>query len=215
MEEVATRLVRYLRDRFCDPETGESAIVLARCFVNLPFRDLEEASLREIARSTSRSKAPSDDLRCLTLLATAGREPDWNDRQLSRRHKVFPLSSEEFVLKLPMISQLISQLGLDIDSVLAPNPTVLIDPEQAAFNVFHVERALGSPYVPVQEQFVVPYGVESVLGFGGMMPSGNLFAIVLFSTIAIPSKTAKRFKSLALNVKFALVPFDDGNIFLK
>ncbi len=57
-----------------------------------------------------------------------------------------------------MISQLICQLGLDIGTVLKPDPAVVIDLEQKTFNVFHVPEAQGSPFVPAQADSSFPMG---------------------------------------------------------
>jgi sigma-B regulation protein RsbU (phosphoserine phosphatase) len=79
--------------------------------------------------------------------------------------------------------------------------------------VFFVAEALGSPYVPAQEDFVIPSGIRSVLGFGGVLPSGELFAVILFSQTPIAAATAERFGSIALSVKLALLAFVDGPVF--
>ena len=42
-------------------------------------------------------------------------------------------------------------------------------------------EAAGSPYIPAQEDFVQPVGIRSVLGFGGMLPGGDIFVVILFS----------------------------------
>jgi hypothetical protein len=55
-----------------------------------------------------------------------------------------------------------------------------VDLEEKTYNVFYVPDAVGSPYVPVQEGFVLKYGVKSVLCFGGMLPSRDLFASFYF-----------------------------------
>ncbi|MGE5296319.1 MAG: hypothetical protein ACM3VT_15965, partial [Solirubrobacterales bacterium] len=69
------------------------------------------------------------------------------------------------------------------------------------FNVFHVPEAVGSPDIPEQAEFVIPHGVRSVLGFGGMLPGRDLFAVILFSQVPIPRSTAELFRPLALCVK--------------
>lgn len=112
-----------------------------------------------------------------------------------------------------MIAQLIAQFGLPIHAVLNPDPTLIVDLEQKTFNVFHVLDAVNSPHVPAQQEFVVPFGVRSVLGFGGMLPSGNLIAIIVFSKMPISWETADMFKTLALNLKLAVLPFDRGAVF--
>ena len=112
-----------------------------------------------------------------------------------------------------MISQLIRQFGLDVGKVLEPDEKFLLDYEQKTYNVFHVPHALGSPIIPAQQEFVIPHGICSVLGFGGMLPSGDLFATILFSKIAISREKAEMFKPLALSVKVALLDIAGEAVF--
>jgi hypothetical protein len=91
-----------------------------------------------------------------------------------------------------------------------PGRDLLVDMEQKTFNVFHVPHAEDSPYVPDQESFVVPFGIRSVVGFGGLLPPADLFAIILFSRVPIERDTANLFAPLALSVKLALLPFAGG-----
>ena len=74
---------------------------------------------------------------------------------------------------------------------------------------FFVPKALSaSPYIPAQTEFVIPYGIKSVMGFGGMLPSSNIFVIIMFLKVSISKETADLFKNLSLNIKLALLPFE-------
>jgi hypothetical protein len=42
--------------------------------------------------------------------------------------------------------------------------------EQKSSNVFFVQETAGSPSIPAQENFVIPYKVRSVLDFGTLLP---------------------------------------------
>ena len=137
-------------------------------------------------------------MKCMTALATVGEQTEWNSRHRSVGHKAIPLASESVVTQMPMISQLIRQLGLDIKTVINPDPNLLVEIEQRKYNVFYVPEAIGSPYIPVQDSFVIPFGIRSVLGFGGLLPSGNMFAIIMFLKVQIPHSTAQMFSTLAL-----------------
>ena len=109
--------------------------------------------------------------------------------------------------RLPMIAQLFFQVGLEAGALLEPSPVLVADREQKTYNVFHVAEAAGSPFVPDQDRFVQPFGVRSVLGFGGVVPGGDLFAVILFTRVPVARPTAELFKPLALNVKLAVLPF--------
>lgn len=104
-----------------------------------------------------------------------------------------------------MVAQLVRQLGLEVSSVVEPDPAVIVDLMQKTFNIFYVPEAPNSPHIPAQEDFVAPYKVKSALGFGGLIPSGDLFAVVVFSRVPIRPETAELFKPLALSAKLALI----------
>lgn len=212
MEEVAGRIVRYLYDHFVDPQTGERACVLVRLFKTHAYDKLD-ATLSDYIQEISGGVPRNRTMKCLTLLATAGVRPEWNDRGRSVRYKAWPLTGQDLNVQYPMFTQLIQQFGVDLDAVIQPDPALLVDLAHKTFNVFHVADAVGNAYIPAQADFVIPYGVRSVLGFGGMLPTGNLFAVILFSNVYIPRETAESFKTLALNVKMALLPFVETTIF--
>jgi hypothetical protein len=64
-----------------------------------------------------------------------------------------------------------------------------------------------------QEEFVARYGIRSVLGFGGMLSSGDLFTVIIFSRVAIPPETAEQFRVIGLNLKIALLPLSRKPLF--
>ena len=208
MEEAADKIVRFFYEQFMDEETHKPACVLARLFKTHPYRELEPG-LQGFADKLLPNETVSPNMKCLTLLATAGELPEWSSRAKSGGHKAIPLASEKFVLAVPMIANLVLQFGLEINQVVKPNPEIILDIAQKKYKVFYVPNALGSPIIPAQENFVVPFGVKSVIGFGGMFPSGNLFAVILFTRVHMAQEVADLFKTLALNVKLALLPFED------
>jgi len=213
MDEAAGAIVRFLYDNLRDGAGGEKALVLARFFKTHPLGELP-SNLREFARGVvPEDQSLSPDTRCLVLMGTVGQHSDWSDRRASSGHQAIPLTSEELVLKFPMISNLVIQFGLEPAAVVRPDPSCLQDLEERTFNVFLVENALGSPYIPAQEEFVAACGVRSVLGFGGLLPSGELFATIMFSRVAITKETAQLFRPLALCVKTSVLQHDGACLF--
>jgi hypothetical protein len=157
--------------------------------------------------------APKSTMRCLTLLATVGDEAQWNDRRRSKGHRAIPLPRPEIVEKAPMIAQLIKEFGLDLGVVVQPSAEVMKDLEGKTYGVFHVPDAVGSPYIPAQDDFVLPYKIRSVVGCGGAMKGGELFALIIFSRVPISAESAERFRTIALDVKSALFRFDQDRVF--
>jgi hypothetical protein len=215
-EAGARALCRRLYDELVGP-AGERACVMVRCYATHAYGALP-ADLQRFAKRAYGAVAitpPEPEMRCLVLLATVGDEPEWNDRRASRGHQAIPLPSPHVVERAPMIAQLVRELGLDLARVVRPVPGVLRGAGADLAGVFHVERAAGSPYIPAQADFVARHGVRSVLGFGGALPSGELFAVILFSRVPISGAVADGFSPLASAVLRAVADgpaavFDGG-----
>ncbi len=208
MEQVANKLVRFLYDNIVDEETGERCLSLVRLFKTHPYEGLDP-DLKQFAVSALGRVPEVPSMKCLTLLATAGEKEEWNSRLLSKHHKAIPLPSEEMVHAFPMISNLVCQLGLEITELLDPSPSMMLDIDQRTYNVFHVGEAVGSELIVDQETFVVPNGIKSTVGFGGMLPSGNLFAVIMFCKVPVDAVVASMFQTISLSAKLALLPFED------
>lgn len=211
VEAGARRMAQLFREIFRD-ETGGLACPLVRIYQTAPYAALDP-DLQRFARGLDPSSENHPNLRCLVLLATAGEEPAWNHRELSRGHRAIPLRSERAVAEAPMIAQLILQMGLDVSTIVRPpEPGLLLDDAGRARDVFFVGAAEGSPYVPAQE-FVRDYRVRSVIGFGGLVSAGVFCAAILFSRVRITSEVADLFKVIGLNFKLAMLPLQSRRLF--
>ena len=213
LEVSAQRVCRFFYDELRTPG-GDRACALVRCYKTHAYGTLAP-DLQQFAQSVLGATDPKHTMKCLTLMATVGQSAAWNSRFLSQGHRAIPLPSPEIVEKAPMISQLIKELGLELSAVLQPSPEVVKELAGKRHGVFHVENALGSPYIPAQQEFVVRYGIASVVGIGGMLPTADFFAVILFSTVQVPGNVAERFRTLALDVKAAFTKFPDANVFEK
>lgn len=210
MEEGARTLCRYLRDEFVTPGSGERQCVLVRVYRTLPFSALPR-ELRDFAEQSSGEKLGAE-VKCLTLLGTAGDEEAWNDRRKSRAHRAIALPTPELVERAPMIAQLVRDFGLDLRAVVRPSKDTVAELFGKTYGIFYVDEAKGSPYIPAQEEFVERYGVRSVLGFGGSLRSGDLYAVILFSRVTVPRPSADRFRNVALDIKAAFFEFDETRV---
>ena len=212
MEEVANKIVHHLYDNTPDALTGNPSCALVRFYKTHSYGELD-SRLQEFAKGILGHNPDTPDMKCLTLLATVGENPDWNSRAKSNGHAAIPLASADFVSQIPMIAQLINQFGIEMGSVLKPDPSVILDLQRRTYNTFYIADAVGSQYIPAQEDFVVPYGVKSVLGFGGVLSSGELFVVVMFSKVPISRESAENVRDLAASAKEAVEPFVGSAVF--
>jgi len=214
IDELSDMMVRYFFDNLGDTQTGEKSSVLVRFFMTYPYSSLD-AELQQTADNMLGGKPEDQDMKCLKLLGTAGVQPEWNSTIESKGHRIIPLQNEEKVKKIfYMIYEFIDQMGMDISNVLYPDTKLSSELEERIFNVYHVPEALGNPHIPAQKDFIIPFGVKSLMGFGGMLPTGNLFIMLIFSKTKIPRKTANLFKNTALHIRMAALPFINEKIFV-
>jgi hypothetical protein len=198
LEAAGSAVCRMLYDDLRAAD-GARACALVRCYKTHPYGDLP-ADVQRFARRAFGAVAfspPDPAMKCLTLLATAGDQPEWNDRARSRSHQAIPMPTPQIVERAPMIAQLIRELGFDIAQVIRPGRGVVRELAGRDYGVFFVQEAAGNPYIPAQDDFVAPYGIRSVLGFGGALPNGELMAIILFCRMRIEADVADRFRTLA------------------
>jgi two-component system NtrC family sensor kinase len=210
LEAAANAIVQHLYENLRDAKGR--ACLMVRLYKTHPFAELPR-ELRDFSHDLMPSELLRPDTKCLTLLGTAGDLPEWNNRHDSRRHRSIPLPTRHAIEQVPMIAQMVRQFGLDISAVLESRPEVIDELDRRTCNVFFVPEARISPFIPAQAEFVIPHGVKSALGFGGILPPGNLFAVMMFTRVAIPMETAQMFRTIALNVKMNILRFAGGKVF--
>jgi hypothetical protein len=203
MEHAANRIADFLWNDLQD-SAGDPACALIRVYKTHRLDKLP-ADLAAFARDLVGNDA-DPATRCLTLLATRGSEPAWNDRSQSVGHRAIPLPSAEFVTRLPMVLGLIQQLGLELEDVVQPKRQRIAELSQRTYGVFHVPTAAGSDFIPAQD-FVERYGVRSALGYGGVLFTGDFFAVVIFSRVPVSAVVADTIRVLSLATRVALMPF--------
>ena len=150
----------------------------------------------------------------LTLLGYWGDLEEWKNRIHSKNYKAFPLNDPHVLDKFPMLSAVFSQIGFELPENVVPDNSILIKERHKKLKLFCVEEAKGSKFIPKQAEFVEPFSVESVFGFGGVYPTGNIYAIIVFSREKILKQDASVYLSLNPAIKWATLGYDImGNIF--
>jgi hypothetical protein len=140
LENVAQRVASTLYRSLVQPETGQAACILVRCFVTERLHNLPR-TLRAAAERVAGDRL-DDDTRCLVLLGTAGDQEAWNARANSQRHQAIPLVSREAVERLPMVRELFVKLGVGTDLLVDPSRSLLVDAEgkTSASSAFHTPK---------------------------------------------------------------------------
>ena len=213
MEAASKIIIKYLYDNLVNCQTQERSCVLIRLFKTHSYGKLTP-ELQKYVQHTLNKTEIKHDLKCLTLLATAGEKPEWNYRDKSSGHQAIPLVDEEAISKAPMISQLIKQLGVEPGVLIQPDPDLFVYLEEEIYQIFYVPNALCSPYIPAKKSFVAPFNIKSVLGCGGLLPSGDTFVVLMFLKAELPKATLDLLRHLTLNIKMAILPFDNNSIFI-
>jgi hypothetical protein len=175
------------------------SLVLARVYMTVPWQNLPEADrvfARTVAGNLTAGHLLRNDTRVLSLLGTAGVEPEWRDRYSSRNHLAIPLLSPEFVAEIPMVAGLLDQLGSSVRWYGQMTPSAGRDTFGVFTGTFFVGDArtgrdhTGRLLIPAQD-FVQHYGIRSVFGVGGQFhASGIILACIFFSNVTLEETPA-------------------------
>ena len=211
-EEVAQELMRVLYSSFVT-EGGRSPFVLARFFKSCAYSELPDDIRNYIHNKESQGNSISDN-KYLTLLGSFGELDNWKSRNLSENYKAFPMHDKHMLDRFPMLSAAFEEIGLDLSHLRQTDKSILIKDKHRQYGVFCVENADGSKLIPKQEEFVRPYSVKSVFGFGGIYSTSNVYAVLIFSRERLSRKDAQLFLSLNPAIKqITLVHEIMGDIF--
>lgn len=165
------------------------SLVLLRVFATVPFGRLpavNQAFVRQLAATVPSGDAArlGDETLVLSLLGSAGSEPDWCDPSRSRGHIGIPLLSVEFIDAIPMIARLLKQLGVELDWLGREDMAVVGKTFGFQSGVFHVPTAAtavdarGRKIISAQD-FVSRYAIETVFGLGGGYVGTPVFVTII------------------------------------
>jgi hypothetical protein len=190
-EDAAQRVALDIFNTFKDRDRNP-AFALVRVYHMTPYELLSD-ELRPLA-------APHTPL-WMSMMATRGVEAAWNDRRKSQGHRVIPAGDQ----RTPMVAAAFQQIGLD---EAPPSVGVIFNEVTFMTRYFHVANALGSPYIPAQAEFVVPYQIRSVIGLGARFASGNAHLTLCFSKVPINEEDAHKLAVLSAHISTLFAYFD-------
>ena len=187
--------------------------MLARFFKSCAYGVLPDDIRNYIHNKESKRNLISGN-KYLTLLGSFGELDNWKNRNLSENYKAFPIHDEHMLDKFPMLSAVFDQIGLNLSHLKQTDKSILIKDCHRQYGVFCVENAEGSNLIPKQAEFVRPYSVKSIFGFGGIYSTSNVYAVIIFSRERFSRKDAQLFLSLNPAIKQITLAHEiTGNIF--
>src|SRR5262249_26567081 len=202
MEQVADRIVRHLYENLVVEDKQQPACALVRMFVTVPYSRLEPDVRQTVDEKleTMDTACIAPEMTCFTLIASRGHRPEWNSRRLSRHFKVTPIYDAKALDEDPDARYIFDHLGITHQDVVNPDPQKVMALSLRTLSVFFEENALGSAHIPHQDDFVIPFGVQSKLLLSGILPSGRMFGLVLFPTVRISRDIARLFMPLSMSL---------------
>lgn len=190
-------------------ETFAGSIALARLFVTVPFGKLPLENRRfvnHLAENKGIIAEIGDETPVLSLLGTRGKMPNWNDRRLSAGHIGIPLTSSAFINEIPMIANLLQNMGVNLTS-FDHQDMHLVTKTIITSAIFYVEDAAktvdkqGRKIIAAQD-FVDEHGIKTVFGLGGTYTMADVFlTLIIFCRETVEKSRAERLVSVLAAVK--------------
>lgn len=193
-EEAAQIVVNTIYDEFRQ-SNGDPLFALVRIFRFGEGKDLS---------NELKARAATDSRFWLSLMGTTGIEANWRDRKLSQGHRVIPADSAV----TPMLQQAFSQIGLAFGEQVSAGGLQIHSAGTPTAGYFFVPEALGSQYIPAQDDFVKPYGIQSVIGIGSTLLNNSSCMCICFSTAPISAADAEKFAAITPYVATLLSIFN-------
>lgn len=195
------------------------SIALIRVFTTTTFSRLPPLE-SDFARALAGSVALLPSTEILTLLGSAGTEPEWNGRRHSRGHLAIPLLDRARLAEIPMVSRLLDDLRFQLQSETADSVPFVTRAVANANGLFYVEDAAtavdaaGRKIISATD-FVRNHRIHSVFGFGGSYVMKPMFvATIVFTQERITKQTAMQFMKLSSTFKAGTTRFmTRGQIF--
>lgn len=194
-EEAAQRLVENVFTSF-QTEDDEPEFALIRIFRTMNFDELTP-ELQAIARPQAGQ--------FLTLMGTMGIEKAWCDRRRSQSRKAIPINQN----MSPMFKGVFQELGFSwADSTGDETVSGKSLDAMNMVHYFYVEDVSSSTYITDQEQFVKPYGIQSVIAAGSRFVSDAAYVVIGFTTVPVTRKQTETLVQLTPHLSTLLAIFD-------
>ncbi len=184
-EQASQYIAEQLFREFC-LEDGQPQLSLVRIFRLTDVDDLPP----EVQQLVDEREQ-----RVMALTGTWGIEEAWQHRTRSKGHQAVPISAIAVPERIPMFQEVLTQLGVDIEHLYETHELIVCD-DRPYQGTFYVPNA-HSPVIPAQDDFVIPYGIKSLVGFGGFIATQEvMYLLYAFANVPVSGEAARRFYRL-------------------
>jgi hypothetical protein len=192
-------------------EDLKDTLALIRFYATVPFRQLpaaDQSFALNLALAGRVADLLEEETLVLSLLGTRGDAADWNDRYKSKSHLGIPLVAASFVESIPMVSQLMQDLGIGLNWLDTKDTGIVVKTLGTVAGVFYVREAAasvdekGRKIVPAQD-FVVTSGIQTVFGLGGSYLNSTCVVLILFTRELLERAEVERFMPIVNTIKTA------------
>ena len=219
LEEAAQRVADVFYNEFSD------SIALVRMYATVPFGKLPAANsafVSKLAQTNGITHLMKDNTLVLSLLGTRGIKPAWNDRRQSQGHVGIPLASAAFIDKIPMMSRLLKEVGMDLDWIDRHDVDIVMKAMGRTSGVFYVQDARtavdqhGRKIIAAQD-FVEAQQVQTVFGLAGGYATSQVFVtLIVFCRESLAKTQAALFTPVITGFKANTMTLaSSGAIFAK
>lgn len=195
-EQTSQYIVESLYREFVTPK-GDPTLALTRIFRLTGVDELPPDVLTLAGR---------DELAGMALTGTYGMEKAWQNRKTSANHQWVPISKIGVPKRIPMFQEVLSQMGIDLQH-LYDHGEIVAAQHSPYTGFFHIPDVPRAAAIPDQETFVKPYGIKSLVGFGGFLAHPVhtcMFILYAFSREFISAEEAQAFHVMQSFVGAAL-----------
>ena len=189
-------------------EFAES-LPLARLFATVPYGFLperEKAFARGIATENNVLSELTEDTIVVTLVATRGLRPEWNDPQNSRHHLAIPMLSASVIRPIPLVGRVLSGTMTGIPWLTKQKTLMLLESMGQISQLIYVRdarsaRSGNDHRLILAQDFVEAHGIRTVLALGGSYLNQTCLALVLFTQELLTEEQVSKFTTLLSSIK--------------
>lgn len=205
LQEASQKYIRLFYAEF------QESVVLARLFLTVPLEALpsrDQAFVTNLAAAEGIGHLLNGKTLVLSLLATCGGQPGWNDRYQSQGHLGIPLVTASFVESIPMVSRLMHDMGIGLAWLDEPEQDFVVKSLGQIAGVFYVRDAktrLDRQHRKIvsAQDFVAAHDVRTVFGLGGSYLNGSFVTTIVFTRETIERSQIEGFLLLVNTFKVA------------